>query len=96
MQLLLKRINNKRLLQALQEQSAWALLEDGLTFLQGVGLLARWARLSWVEGTVGWKALATGTAGRLVSGDTATLTCVPDAGVAVGTLCSKLPAPERM
>ncbi|XP_048663951.1 maestro heat-like repeat-containing protein family member 2A [Marmota marmota marmota] len=41
MQLLLKRINNERLLHALEEQSVWALLEDSLTFLEGVGLLAR-------------------------------------------------------
>ncbi|KAG3275581.1 maestro heat like repeat family member 2A [Ictidomys tridecemlineatus] len=41
MQLLLKRINKERLLHALEEQSVWALLEDSLTFLEGVGLLAR-------------------------------------------------------
>uniref|UniRef100_A0A8C0ZNJ2 Maestro heat-like repeat-containing protein family member 2A n=1 Tax=Castor canadensis TaxID=51338 RepID=A0A8C0ZNJ2_CASCN len=44
MQLLFKRINSKNLVQALEEQSVWALLENGETFLEGVSLLARWVQ----------------------------------------------------
>lgn len=43
MQLLFKRLNSERLVETLEEQSVWDLLESDSTFLQGVGLLARWA-----------------------------------------------------
>ncbi|KAM5228684.1 maestro heat-like repeat-containing protein family member 2A [Ctenodactylus gundi] len=41
MQLLFKRLKHEQLVRALEEQSVWALLENGGTFLEGVGLLAR-------------------------------------------------------
>ncbi|KAM9248418.1 maestro heat-like repeat-containing protein family member 2A [Dugong dugon] len=41
MQLLLRRVNNERLVCGLEEQGVWNLLENSLTFLEGVGLLAR-------------------------------------------------------
>ncbi|XP_032968339.1 maestro heat-like repeat-containing protein family member 2A, partial [Rhinolophus ferrumequinum] len=41
MQLLFKRLNSERLVETLEEQGVWDLLESGSTFLQGVGLLAR-------------------------------------------------------
>lgn len=43
MQLLFKRLDSERLVHMLEEQGVWALLESGATFLQGAGLLARWA-----------------------------------------------------
>lgn len=43
MQLLFKRLDSERLVHMLEEQGVWALLESGSTFLQGAGLLARWA-----------------------------------------------------
>lgn len=42
MQLLFKRLNSEGLVLALEEQSVWARLESSTTFLEGVGLLARW------------------------------------------------------
>lgn len=48
LQLLFKRLKSERLVEALEERGVWALLESSSTFLQGVGLLARWApRLPW-------------------------------------------------
>ncbi|XP_019483814.1 PREDICTED: maestro heat-like repeat-containing protein family member 2A [Hipposideros armiger] len=41
MQLLFKRLNSERLVETLEEQGVWALLESSSNFLQGVGLLAR-------------------------------------------------------
>ncbi|XP_037380153.1 maestro heat-like repeat-containing protein family member 2A [Talpa occidentalis] len=41
MQLLFKRLKSEQLVQSLEEQGVWALLEGSSTFLQGVGLLAR-------------------------------------------------------
>lgn len=41
MQLLIKRVNNEQLLQNMEDQGVWTLLESSATFLQGVGLLAR-------------------------------------------------------
>ncbi|XP_058521134.1 maestro heat-like repeat-containing protein family member 2A isoform X1 [Ochotona princeps] len=41
MQLLFQRLNSEHLLQALEEQVVWTLLESSETFLQGVSLLAR-------------------------------------------------------
>uniref|UniRef100_G1PWU3 Maestro heat like repeat family member 2A n=1 Tax=Myotis lucifugus TaxID=59463 RepID=G1PWU3_MYOLU len=43
MQLLFKRLDSEQLVHMLEEQGVWALLESGSTFLQGAGLLARWA-----------------------------------------------------
>lgn len=43
MQLLFKRLNSERLVETLEEKGVWALLESSSNFLQGVGLLARWA-----------------------------------------------------
>ncbi|XP_006171221.1 maestro heat-like repeat-containing protein family member 2A isoform X1 [Tupaia chinensis] len=41
MQLLFRRAASERLVQALEEQAVWGLLEDSETFLEGVSLLAR-------------------------------------------------------
>ncbi|KAM4836615.1 maestro heat-like repeat-containing protein family member 2A [Thomomys bottae] len=41
LQLLLKNVNSAHLAELLAEQSVWALLENGETFLEGVSLLAR-------------------------------------------------------
>lgn len=43
MQLLFRRLNNEQLVRTLEEQGVWALLQSSSTFLQGVGLLTRWA-----------------------------------------------------
>ena len=43
LKLLFGRLSNEQLVQSLEEQSVWALLQGSSTFLQGVGLLARWA-----------------------------------------------------
>uniref|UniRef100_A0A452UBG3 Maestro heat like repeat family member 2A n=1 Tax=Ursus maritimus TaxID=29073 RepID=A0A452UBG3_URSMA len=42
LQLLFGRLSNEQLVQSLEEQNVWALLQGSSTFLQGVGLLARW------------------------------------------------------
>lgn len=42
MRLLFERLGSERLAHALEEQGVWALLGGSSTFLQGVGLLARW------------------------------------------------------
>ncbi|XP_045650023.1 maestro heat-like repeat-containing protein family member 2A isoform X2 [Ursus americanus] len=41
LQLLFGRLSNEQLVQSLEEQNVWALLQGSSTFLQGVGLLAR-------------------------------------------------------
>lgn len=53
MQLLFQRLNSERLVHTLEEQGVWALLEGSSTFLQGVGLLARWAPGSFGGGQQG-------------------------------------------
>lgn len=45
MQLLFRRLSSEQLVHSLEEQGVWALLQSSSTFLQGVGLLARWAPL---------------------------------------------------
>lgn len=43
MQLLFRRLSSEQLVRTLEEQGVWSLLETSSTFLQGAGLLARWA-----------------------------------------------------
>lgn len=43
MQLLFLRLSSEHLVRTLEEQGVWALLGSSSTFLQGAGLLARWA-----------------------------------------------------
>lgn len=43
MQLLFGRLDSEQLAHTLDDQGVWALLQSSSTFLQGVGLLARWA-----------------------------------------------------
>lgn len=43
MQLLFRRLDSEQLVHTLDDQGVWALLQSSSTFLQGVGLLARWA-----------------------------------------------------
>uniref|UniRef100_A0A8C9JTS9 Maestro heat like repeat family member 2A n=1 Tax=Panthera tigris altaica TaxID=74533 RepID=A0A8C9JTS9_PANTA len=43
MQLLFGRLSSEQLVRTLEEQGVWSLLETSSTFLQGAGLLARWA-----------------------------------------------------
>lgn len=42
MQLLFRRLGSEQLVHTLDDQGVWALLQSSSTFLQGVGLLARW------------------------------------------------------
>lgn len=62
MQLLFRRLNNEQLVHNLEEQGVWVFLESSSTFLQGVGLLARWApgplgggAAGLAEASPGWK-----------------------------------------
>lgn len=43
MKLLFRRLSSEQLVRTLEEQGVWSLLQTSSTFLQGVGLLARWA-----------------------------------------------------
>ena len=56
MQLLFRRLNSEQLVHTLEEQGVWALLQSSSTFLQGVGLLARWAPSlqARAAGRAGW------------------------------------------
>lgn len=89
MQLLFKRINSKNLVQALEEQSVWALLENRETFLEGVSLLARWVQaLLRAEGMGRGVSLLNRSPCEQhgwvpCSGDPATVACVLDSGLAV-------------